>query len=134
MSTFQCFDCRQVLPVKSDGGTGYATLHKLNEKVCYVCCAKRDRVDMRKTGRATLYLVKDREACKIAGDGLDRSEYSVTNWPGTLSIRCPTPRKSRHNIARWRYDVWFSFEGETWHGVTYGDNTQICHCRRTKAR
>jgi hypothetical protein len=21
---------------------------------------------------------------------------------------------------------------EHWHGVTYGDNTQICHCKRVK--
>ena len=29
------------------------------------------------------------------------------------------------------YDVWFiGPDGKEWHGVQYGDLTQVCHCRR----
>jgi hypothetical protein len=53
-------------------------------------------------------------------------------WPGTLKIRCGV-RTGRHNIAGKRYDVWFvGPDGKNWHGVTYGDNTQICRVRRLK--
>jgi hypothetical protein len=89
---------------------------------CYDCCAERDREQMRKDGKTCLYLVK-RE------DG-----HHVTNWPASLDIKVNTGavRVGRHNIAGRRYDVWFWFEGDQWHGVQYGDNTQILHARRLK--
>ena len=60
------------------------------------------------------------------------SNGEVMNWPGTLRFPAHV-RKGRHNIAGSRYDVWFAGpDGFQWHGVQYGDNTQICHCKRTK--
>jgi hypothetical protein len=91
-------------------------------RVCYECCATRDKETMRSTGKATLYLTYN--------DGARRGY--VKNWPGTLCFLGQVS-KSRHNISRTRYDVWFMFEGRVWHGVQYGENTQICHCKRTKA-
>lgn len=56
------------------------------------------------------------------------------NWPGSLEFRCWT-RTGNHNIARTRYDVWFyGPDGYIWYGVTYGEDTQLCHCKRTKKK
>ena len=85
---------------------------------CYQCCANRDIERMRSDGRAMLYLTTD------------NGRYVLTNWPGTLKINVLRSSVGKHNIARKRYDVWFDYDGAPWHGVTYGDNTQICHCKR----
>lgn len=85
---------------------------------CYECCAAKDRASMIEDGRATLYLTKD-------GD-----RYKVSNWPGSLRFDVDYVRKGRHNIAGCRYDVWFTGpDGRNWHGVQYGEQTQILHCR-----
>jgi hypothetical protein len=56
----------------------------------------------------------------------------VINWPGTLRIPVDYSSAGRHNIAGTRTDVWFRFGGAEWHGVTYGEMTQIVHCKRKK--
>ena len=87
------------------------------KQVCFACCGVRDRADMIATGRAMLYL----------------SRTTVSNWPGTLTFQTGRIVKGRHNIARTRYDAWFCGpDGFVWHGVQYGDNTQIIHCKRTR--
>lgn len=69
------------------------------------------------TGRATLYL-----------DGLN-----ILDWPGRLRFRAARRSTGRHNIAGTRTDVWFvGPDGAAWHGVQYGQNTQIVHCKRTR--
>jgi hypothetical protein len=117
-ATFHCADCKQDKPEQKEGGTGYAVIG--SARICYACCAFRDRETMRSTGKAALYLVKN--------DG----KHEVTNWPGTLRLRVGSVKRGRHNIARARYDFWFAFEGRLWHGVTIGDSTQIAHCKRTR--
>jgi hypothetical protein len=122
LDTFLCCDCSQEFPVSHNGGTGYAREPDTWRFVCYGCCGKRDRAAMIERGKATLYLT------------IRNAANEVTNWPGTLRFRTGAPHVSRHNIAGKRYDVWFTGpDGKTWHGVQYGDNTQICHCRRTKS-
>lgn len=117
---FKCADCHARKPKRRNGGTGYATIGK--RKICYTCCGIRDSKRMTKEGAAVLYL------SKTAG------RYNVTNWPGSLKFAAQV-QKGRHNIARTRYDSWFTGpDGYIWHGVTYGDFTQICHCKRTKER
>lgn len=121
---FKCARCKEVKPVQTSGGTGYGYgwEGKLKGKpVCYACCGELDAIQMDRDGKATLYLVKR--------DG----QHFVTNWPGTLSLRAGV-QTGRHNIAGRRYDAWFKWRGQQWHGVTYGDNTQICHCKRTKTK
>ena len=121
---FTCADCGQ-RKSHDDGGcdtTGYAVRDN-RDKVCYGCCAIEDRKYMIEHGRNTLYLVKN-----------DAEQYEITNWPGTLRFRVGTMRKGYHNMAGCRYDVWFvGPDGKTWHGVQYGNNTQICRVKRTKA-
>ena len=74
---------------------------------------------MRQHGRITLYLAKHDD------------KYEVTNWPSSLRLKASV-KVGNHNIAGSRYDTWFNFEGVVWHGVCYGENTQLCHCKRTK--
>lgn len=137
---FRCSECSEVKPVETSGGTGYAWPagpdNPEAKPICYACCGKRDVADMIATGRATLYLTQPERF----GPGLRLESYGrtghavVTNWPGTLKLTAFV-RQGRHNIAGKRYDAWFTGpDGAKWHGVTYGDNTQICHCHRTKTK
>ncbi len=117
MNNFTCHTCKKTKPMQKNGGTGYG-VDNGNNKICYACCGKQDLEQMETRGKATLYL------------GVGR----VTNWPDTLSFIVQGSKKGKHNIAGVRYDVWFyDANGREWHGVTYGDNTQICHCRRLKS-
>lgn len=117
MLTFICCDCSQEKPMQDSGGPGYAVLDD-GRKVCYACCAERDKAYMVEHGRITLYF--------------DNKARLVTNWPGTLWFDCAV-RTGNHNIAGIRYDVWFTDHlGKKWHGVRYGHHTQLCHCKRLK--
>ena len=101
---------------------GYGT-DKDGNRYCYECCAAQDRASMIETGKATLYLSAPKEGNK----------FKITNWPGSLSFAVGHVRTGRHNWAGRRYDAWFTGpDGKNWHGVQYGDNTQIIHCRRIK--
>jgi hypothetical protein len=125
-TTFKCSVCKQtVAQGHSDFTTGYGVKPGNGHKVCYACCAARDKADMLKTGRATLYLTIERPELYKQG----YRSGKVSNWPGSLEIPV-FYRRGRHNITGCRFDVWFTFKGQNWHGVQYGENTQICHCRR----
>lgn len=113
-------DCGHEPSEHSSFTTGYGTSPD-GKTYCYQCCADRDKQQMRDDGRTTLYLVKDGES------------YKATNWPASLTFHPFHVRKGHHNIARTRYDFWFSFEGQPWHGVQYGENSQVAHCRRVKS-
>lgn len=117
--TFTCHICKKTKPVNHDGAVGYGE-DSHGHKICYVCCGIMDRKLMNARGKATLYFVK-------RDDG-----YYITNWPGTLAFKVNNWRKGSHNIAGVRYDVWFYDENnQLWHGVQYGDWTQLCHCKRS---
>ena len=114
----QC-DCGHVA-VASEHTTGYGVDNE-GKKHCFDCCGKRDEKAMQETGKACLYLEKE------------KGHYVVTNWPGTLKIEPFRVRQGMHNIAGSRIDVWFNHGGKTWHGVQYGEWTQIIHCKRNAA-
>lgn len=119
--TFRCIDCGETKPVKRDGGTGYARTNR--GKVCYQCCAVRDAKYMTKTGAIVLYLTANPAGHK-----------QVTNWPGTLILPINAYRIGRHNMAGKREDVWFTGpDGKRWHGVNYGDFSQILRCKRVRS-
>lgn len=131
---FTCYDCNHLKPIQTQGGTGYALFTDDEEgtgpmyKVCYKCCAERDRQWMKDKGVISLYLQhKDKESKHIP--------THVSNWPDTLSFRIRSFRTSWHNFAGsdGRTDVWFEFEGYLWHGVCIGD-MDITRCRQTKKR
>ena len=118
---FICRQCNQVKRHESNLTTGYGE-DKHGNKICFACCAKLDQGDMLREGRATLYLSK-----------AENDLWRVTNWPGSLEFVVSYPRRGRHNIAGQRYDVWFlGPDNRVWHGVQYGEFTQICHVRRTR--
>lgn len=131
-----CSICNNVIPPPPEGSisTGYGILPGTDNKVCYACCAELDRQRMREEGKITLYLDCERWAeQRRKGSTMRACMGSVKNWPGSLSIPCHT-RCGNHNIARSRYDVWFKFEGYEWWGVSYGEDTQLVHCKRTKKK
>lgn len=114
-------DCGHPVSEHNDITTGYG-VDKDGRKHCYACCAEKDKAYMREHGQIALYLSKT------------SGKWVVCNWPGSLKFENVYVRTGRHNIAGHRYDTWFKFEGFWWHGVTYGDNTEVCHCKRTKER
>jgi len=129
-TSFTCEVChKEISQEHEDFTTGYATNDK-KEKICYACCAEADKQFMRDNNKITLYLIKR----YLYPESTTNKAYNyfVTNWPGSLEIKCYYSDKGKHNIAGTRYDVWFKFEGYVWHGVQYGENTQLCHCKKTK--
>ena len=120
MEKFYCSDCKTHKPRQKEGGTGYA-VKRNGHKVCYACCALADVKRMDRDGKTVLYLT------------MENGKNKVTNWPSTLKFENLYVSKGRHNWGLNRYDVWFTdHRGSQWHGRTIGDNTQICHCKRTK--
>jgi len=121
----KCDRCNKEI-VKPEGcGTGYAT-NEHNETICYECCAEEDREWMRTHDKIDLYLTETKVE--------DRWKWSITNWPGTLRFDNLHVRQGYHNIAGVRRDTWIWFEGRRWHGVRYGDNTQVVHLKKLKKR
>lgn len=109
--------------------TGYGRTHN-GEIICFACCAELDKQIMDRDGKIALYLTHDPIPPTFIPGFVKSWNGRVTNWPGTLVFPCRVKR-GKHNIARTRYDVWFTdHNGNPWYGVQYGDNTQICHCRK----
>jgi len=127
-----CERCGKKIIPKYEFSTGYGYYDDENGKrikICYKCCADIDRAEIEKCkpgDRFMLYLIYEK-------NGKYGSSY-VSNWCGTLKYICGV-REGKHNFARVRYDVWFDDHlGREWYGVTYGDDTQICHCRLLKPK
>ena len=118
-------DCgHTITPKHGPGGTGYGR-NRSGESLCYECCADLDRASLRRREKTTLYLTESR-------DESGRIRREVINWPGSLRITPSAVSHGRHNIARTRTDVWFAFEGNHYHAVQYGENTQLLHCSPIK--
>jgi len=110
--------------------TGYATDNDGN-KVCFDCCGWEDKAYMVMEGKNTLYLTINNHNSDEFNTA--RKDFVISNWPGTYKTHCTYYRKGRHNITGSRYDVWFTGpDSMPWHGVQYGENTQIVHCKRIK--
>ena len=126
-----CSDCGATC-VGSGINTGYATLRDTGAVICFECCGKRDRATMIETGHSKnlpLYLRT------VVQPGGTHGKSEVTNWPGTLRFPVWGLTQGRHNMARTRTDIWFNGpDGRVWHGVQYGNFTQVVHCKRTRER
>lgn len=122
---FICSQCNKVVTNGTGISTGYARDDQGN-KICYQCCGEIDKKYMMENDSITLYLNVTKQDGRYF-------EGEVINWPGTIEAKV-RGRIGRHNFAGIRYDVYFIFNNAVWHGVTYGDNTQICHCKKTKSK
>lgn len=118
-----CDDCGKPFPIQRETcGTGSATYD--GKKVCYACCAIRDRkalMGLKGREQYHLYLTKK--------DG----KFFVSNWPGTLKIAVDYAVEGRHNLAGTRTDVGFTLDGKKFYGTQYGSMTEICHVRAKKS-
>jgi len=134
MVSFTCTRCAETITYEPGAwGVGQAT-DKDDNPFCYPCAATLEGEAMLKDGRATLYLsriVEPSDFQKKHGI-ITKLDWRVSNWSGHLQTTMVHIRKGRHNIARTRYDVWFTYCGQEWYGVQYGENTQLLHCRRLK--
>lgn len=130
-------DCGHPPSPHGEHTTGYGT-NSAGKTLCYECCAKRDIEQMQADGKTVLYLVKANEQDPAPNgfnglNGVKVSRWQVTNWPGSLKFNAHVTI-GHHNMAGKRYDAHFTGPNNTqWHGVTYGDETQICHCKRIKS-
>ena len=117
-----CHECG--CECKPDGiFAGYGT-DKDGNKFCYECCGKHDKQELEnmKIGEKTIqYLHKD-----------DENKWWVVNFPSSLKLRIWMVHEGRHNIAGIRRDVWFDFNGNNFHGVQYGNFSELCYIRRVK--
>jgi len=135
--TFKCSGCGETKAINQSGGTGYAICAD-KRKICYTCCGEIDRKAIETGTHATLYLVKrggEKRENKTNDPTLSRSPnaWVVCNWPGTMEFKVQTYKHGSHNIAKTRTDCWFQdHTGKAWWGVSYGENTQIIHCRKLK--
>ena len=118
-----CSDCGKPFPVQRETcGTGYATYE--GAKICYACCAVRDRkalMGLKGREQYHLYLTKK--------DG----KFFVSNWPSTLKIPVDYAVEGRHNLAGTRTDVGFTLDGKKFYGTQYGSMNEICHVRAKKS-
>ena len=120
-----CSRCgKTIVNPKNHVGTGYATYRGSEKKVCYKCVGILDREAMNKLKPGQKY---DLYLTKRGG------KYFVSNWCDTLKYPVYTLSTGRHNMAGTRTDVWFK-DGRKrwWHGVQYGDNSDICRCQLLK--
>lgn len=125
-SSFICSKCKKTYPININLTTGYGINPDTQECVCYTCCGQVDRENMIKNGRIILYL-SDKK--------YHPDYYEITNWPGSLKFKTAIFSEGKHNWAGKSYHVWFKGPDDyIWHGVQYGDNTQLCHCKRTKRK
>ena len=115
-----CADCgRLCVPDKVSPGYG---IWENDKKVCFECCARRDRENLMKLEpgeKYVLYLVENNGA------------WFVSNWPGTFKITVH-PRTGRHNMAGVRRSVWFMLGGHNFYGVQYGNMSDILRVKRIK--
>lgn len=115
---FICSVCGEHKTHESDFTSGYG-IDKDGNKVCFECCGKNDAkelAELQPKQKTYLYL--------------DTKQKTLSNWPGTFKIQLHYIKQGSHNIAGKRYDVWFDYAGKEFHGVQFGDNTQICHIKR----
>lgn len=119
----KCVECGKVC--KPQGiGTGYA-VDKDENHYCYTCCAKQEEQTLRElpVGEKTyLYLTEDKPNYR----------WKLQNWTGLISIPIYSVKRGRHNFAGIRYDFWFEYYNHEYHGVRYGDNTEVATVTRIK--
>ena len=133
--TYTCKTCGKEFPCVDPASphAGNYGVDKENNKHCPACCAEWEKADLLENRKGMLYLTYDNEDRNYQTSGfIYPKNGKLTNWHGLLSIPIRAIKIGKHNIAGRRFDVWFTWQGKEWHGVQYGDYTQICHIRQVK--
>lgn len=108
--------------------TGYGIAPGTNRRICYACCAERDRERMIADGRAVLYLAS------AAPPG---SALQLQNWPGSLTFPVRGHRRATGYGFGGSYPIVTGFfigpDGRPWTFRHAGNNSQLAHCRRIRA-
>jgi len=104
----------------------------MNEQAIEVSSGTNTLAYMSKHGKATLYfrcpVKKPNMTLIVPSDSITLEDFNLSHYFKVLRVTT-----GRHNFGLTRYDVWFDGkDGHIWHGVQYGDNAQILHCKRTK--
>ena len=144
---FFCFKENKIKthPLTPLGATGYAYLNASDEdrrKVCYTCAADLDRALMDERGEITLHLdglislrmnperVIQKQASGQASPG---GKISVSNWCGSLSYSVELVRVGNGGMSKIRRDIYFTdHKGRVWHGVQFGNKSELVYCKRMK--
>jgi hypothetical protein len=109
-------------------GTGISPGYALNdsgEKICYKCCGVQDAVQLSAiTGKEEMYL--------YLSFNKEKKTYEITNWPATLIINPTRIHSGKHNIAGTQTHVWFRFNHEYFHGVNFGNTSQVLVVKKIK--
>ena len=125
-----CFRCGGDFIKNYDFDTGYG-IDRNGHKICFKCCGEIDRQELDSLeigGKGVIhYLTSKTEVL----DWGKKTTYEVSNWPGSMrfNVFC---KEGRHNFAGVRRDVWFSYNGKNFHGVQYGNNSELCYIKRVK--
>lgn len=120
-----CECCKkEIHPTTRSSGFGTRDDHVL----CYDCCADLDRLELLIENTAVLYLQHNNLTDQHE---LNRPEWEVTNWPGTLRFRATVRTTIKpHTLWHIRHDVWFvGPDGRHWYGRQQGDN-DLVYCRK----
>ena len=106
-----------------------------NKTHCLTCAGDMEKESMIRNGYGKLYLCYEQEPRQDGYcDWFTPKNGKLTNCNGTFEIPITRIKRGRHNVAGYRYDVWFKLGGREWHGVTIGDNTQICRVKAVKSK
>ncbi len=118
---FVCVDCGEEKIHVDSLTTGYG-IDKQGAQGLLLLLREADSADMSATGRAVLYLTEEGPEGAV-----------VSNWPGLRSFGSVTSAWVLTTLPVGAVDVWFTdSDGREWHGINYGHNSQLCHCRRLR--
>ena len=121
METVKCYKCGRVC--KPNGIVGGYAVERDGNRYCFKCAAKREAQVLRElaVGESIhLYLV------------VRNGEWCVQNFTGLLSIPIYYIKAGRHNFAGIRHDFWVEYHDNIYHGVVYGEDTQLARVKRIK--
>ena len=129
---FYCAGCGKRLPESGLGNYPVNCKGYDDGFYCYDCSPARLRRFMIERGRASLYLKFIDHPNVAQGYG----HMEVIDITGKLRFPVADWAEKAHNLTTDRIDVWFLFEGNVWHGVSYGSErfTQACRVKRTKRK
>lgn len=149
IQTEQCEGCKNTFRTYDEMHSVYLC-GCVTKRLCDKCTALHAYKVLTETGKVNLYLTMHQTYSQpddTKGWKLAQRPDGGHFWYKDLKVEHGIPmlwfiphifKVGRHNLSRWRYDVsfwvpnWTTKKLDLWVGVNYGDNSQVCRCRRTK--